>query len=219
MTAAWGVLTTVMLLYVIEKTIGIRLTREEEQQGCDLVEHGIGEEDEEEEGGKEKVGTGAKTKEASASRRNTSTEVERFRSEGAKEPVERTFIEAFAMRLPIISRVLRRENRNTKSSNEEPNDVQSTNIESSADARKKDQASRTPNGSSSPRVASAQDVRRNNEDRRAPADLRSIYSLESDIEELLRREGDTTSETDYAKERTMDKCTQVTCEQGVLLEL
>ena len=41
-TGTWGVVTTLIQLFVIEKTIGIRLKLEEELLGCDLVEHGIG---------------------------------------------------------------------------------------------------------------------------------------------------------------------------------
>ena len=41
-TGGWAVVTTLLQLYVIEKTIGIRLRLEEELRGCDLVEHGIG---------------------------------------------------------------------------------------------------------------------------------------------------------------------------------
>ena len=52
-TAAWAVVTTVIQLFLIEKTIGIRLTREEELQGCDFVEHGIGEETGDKEQGEE----------------------------------------------------------------------------------------------------------------------------------------------------------------------
>ena len=44
-TGTWGVVTTLVQLYVIEKTIGIRLNMEEELLGCDFVEHGIGEDD------------------------------------------------------------------------------------------------------------------------------------------------------------------------------
>lgn len=40
-TGGWAVVTTLIELYVIEKTIGIRLNLEEELQGCDFVEHGI----------------------------------------------------------------------------------------------------------------------------------------------------------------------------------
>ena len=46
-------MTTVIQLFMIEKTIGIRLTREEELQGCDFVEHGIGEETGDEKKGEE----------------------------------------------------------------------------------------------------------------------------------------------------------------------
>ena len=52
-TAAWAVVTTVIQLFLIEKTIGIRLTREDELQGCDFVEHGIGEETGDEKKGEE----------------------------------------------------------------------------------------------------------------------------------------------------------------------
>ena len=40
-TGTWGVVTTLVQLYVIEKTIGIRLNMEEELLGCDFVEHGL----------------------------------------------------------------------------------------------------------------------------------------------------------------------------------
>lgn len=217
MTAAWGVLTTVILLYAIEKTIGIRLTREEEQLGCDLVEHAIGEEDEDED-------RDAQTKRASVLRRTTLTEIEslRVRNEGAEAPMERKFTGAFVMRLQIIARALRRKKRNTKPLDEELSTAQSTRVESAPDARKNSDVPQTPDDSSPSRVMSAQDKRRNNADTRVSDDLRSTCSIESDIEEILRREGKSSSDSCYAvhaKKRTMDKCTQVTCEQGVLFEL
>lgn len=215
-TAAWGVITTVILLYAIEKTIGIRLTREEEQQGCDLVEHGIGEEDEDEDGDKGEVDRDAQTKRESAFRRSTLTEVERFSGEGATASGERKFTGGFVMRLPFIARALRRKKRGELSA------VKPTHVESSANARKNDEDPRTPDDSSPPRVMSAREIRRGNDDTRVSDDLRSICSVETDIEELLRRDGESSSESCYvmnAKMRTMDKCTQVTCEQGVLFEL
>ena len=224
MTAAWGVLTTVILLYAIEKTIGIRLTREEEQLGCDLVEHAIGEEDEDEDRDKREVDRDAQRKRASVLRRSTLTEIEslRVRNEGAEAPMERKFTGAFVMRLQIIARALRRKKRNTKPLDEELSTAQSTRVESAPDARKNSDVPQTPDDSSPSRVMSAQDKRRNNEDTRVSDDLRSTCSIESDIEEILRREGKSSSDSFYAvhaKKRTMDKCTQVTCEQGVLFEL
>lgn len=109
--AAWGVLTTVILLYVIEKTIGIRLTREEELQGCDLVEHGIGEEDEGEFERGAQMKQGAAFEHRVSARNNTSTE--NVSGEAAEASVEGTFTSTFVMRLPIIARKLRRKNGNT----------------------------------------------------------------------------------------------------------
>lgn len=219
MTAAWGVITTVILLYAIEKTVGIRLTREEEQQGCDLVEHGIGEEDEDEDGDKGEVDTGEQTKRPSALKRSTLTEVEKFSNEGSEASGERKFTGAFVMRLPFIARALRLKNRNTKPLKEELSGAQPTRVESSADARKNKEDSPTPDDSSPPRVMSTKDIRRENDDTRVSDDVQSIYSIETDIEELLRRDGETSCYVMNAKKPTMDKCTQVACEHGMLFEL
>lgn len=212
--AAWGVLTTVILLYVIEKTIGIRLTREEELQGCDLVEHGIGEEDEGEFERGAQMKQGAAFEHRVSARNNTSTE--NVSGEAAEASVEGTFTSTFVMRLPIIARKLRRKNGNTRRFNEE---TTTAHIDSSADVRRNDEDPRTSDDSDT----STPDIGRYNKGIRGSDDLRSIYSVDSDIEELLRREGKTRSEScNYpmnAQKRTVDKCIQVACEQGVLIDL
>lgn len=107
-TAAWGVVTTLIMLYGIEKTIGIRLTREEEKQGCDLVEHGIGEESEIEEDETDME----QNQRTAYSTRGASTALERFNGEEDEETKETQFTGAFVMRLPVIVRNLRRKNQN-----------------------------------------------------------------------------------------------------------
>ena len=107
-TAAWGVVTTLILLYGIEKTIGIRLTREEEKQGCDLVEHGIGEESEIEEDETDMEENQRTTSPATGA----STALERLNGEEDEETKETKFTGAFVMRLPVIARNLRRKSQN-----------------------------------------------------------------------------------------------------------
>lgn len=158
-TAAWAVMTTVIQLFLIEKTIGIRLTREEELQGCDFVEHGIGEETGDEKKGEEAPqleSSSAPNRLVSAQRRNVT---EREQSQG------------------------------------------------------KDQASKN---SSQNRIFSSTDIGKDNEGSRNSNELPSMCSMESDIEELLRQE----SCYPMIKQKgTLDKCVQVICEHGVLIEL
>lgn len=158
-TAAWAVVTTVIQLFLIEKTIGIRLTREEELQGCDFVEHGIGEETGDEKKGDEAPqleSSSAPNRLVSAQRRNVT---EREQSQG------------------------------------------------------KDQASKN---SSQNRIFSSTDIGKDNEGSRNSNELPSMCSMESDIEELLRQE----SCYPMIKQKgTLDKCVQVICEHGVLIEL
>lgn len=101
-----------MLLYVIEKTIGIRLTREEELQGCDLVEHGIGEDSENE---FEEIDTEERRQERrSSSAKSASTAVDRFSGE---EDEQRKSTEAFVLKLPMIARRIRRKRNNLQCTN------------------------------------------------------------------------------------------------------
>ena len=206
LTAAWGVLTTVIMLFAIEKTVGIRLTREEELQGCDLVEHGIGEEDEEED--KEEVDTDAQTKRISTFRGGTNgLEVK------ASEEGNRTG--SFCMtRLPIVARILRRKDGTRKPLNNEPHTAQLGSVESScpATAQKNDEDPQTSPDCNRVRVISAEDARSDDKHTRGSDDLRSISSMESDIEELLR--GVASSESCYpmtTQKRRVDKCVQVAC--------
>lgn len=223
LTAAWGVLTTVIMLYAIEKTIGIRLTREEELQGCDLVEHGIGEEDEEEED-KGEVDTDVQTKRTSTVRRGT-WQTLKLNGLGVEASEEGKRTGSFNMtRLPIVARILRRKDGTRKPLNNRPNTTQLGRVESScpAKAQKNDEDPQRSLDCNRVRVISAEDARRDNEHTRRSEDLRSIYSMESDIEELLRGVAVTTSESCYpmtTQKRSVDKCTQVACEEGFLLEL
>ena len=206
------------MLYAIEKTIGIRLTREEELQGCDLVEHGIGEEDEEGED-KGEVDTDAPTKRTSTSRRCTLTVGQTLKCSGlgvASEEGKRTG--SFSMtRLPIVARILRRKDGTRKALNNEPHTAQLSRVESScpAKAQKNDEDPQRSLDCNPIRVISAEDVRRDNEHTRESDDLRSIYSIESDIEELLRGVPVAKSESSYpmsTQKRSVDKCIQVACE-------
>lgn len=223
LTAAWGVLTTVIMLYAIEKTIGIRLTREEELQGCDLVEHGIGEEDEEEED-KGEVDTDVQTKRTSTVRRGT-WQTLKLNGLGVEASEEGKRTGSFNMtRLPIVARILRRKDGTRKPLNNKPNTPQLGRVESScpAKAQKNDEDPQRSLECNRVRVISAEDARRDNEHTRGSEDLGSIYSMESDIEELLRGVAVTTSESCYpmtTQKRSVDKCTQVACEEGFLLEL
>ena len=270
LTAAWGVVTTIVLLFAIEKTIGIRLTPEEEKEGCDLVEHGIGEDSDNEE-----VETDAHGKKWRAFfARKGPADVERFRDDDEQEK-EAKFTRAFAirlptfaqnlrckhtkkqrnnkdgsndsvstevdaaendqtqresddtrrsrgtgtffMKLPIIARNLRRKHENKRRTSEEPS---TANISTTVDTQGKDGDPRTSDNASRPR--SIQEIRSGNKDSQGSNDLRSMYSVESDIEDFIRREVKTTSETCYSmaeQKRTADKCVQVIYEQGVLIEL
>lgn len=218
LTAAWGVLTTVIMLYAIEKTIGIRLTREEELQGCDLVEHGIGEKDEEEEEDKGEVDTDAQTKRTSTFRRSTSTVEQTLKFRGVETSMEGKRTGSFSMtRLPIVARILRRKDHTTKPLNNEQDTTQLGCVESSCSdkAQKNDEDPQRSLDCNQVRVISAENIRRDNKHARGSDDLRSIYSLESDIEELLRGVAVTTSESCYpmsAQKRSVDKCIQVACE-------
>lgn len=214
LTAAWGVLTTVIMFYAIEKTVGIRLTREEELQGCDLVEHGIGDEDREEDN-KGEVDTDAQTEKTSS----------KFNGLGVETAEEGKRTGSFSMtRLPIVAHILRRKDGTRKPMNNEPSTIQLGREESSRPAKAKmsDEDPQRPLDCNQARVISAEDIRRDNKHARGSDDLRSIYSMESDIEELLRGDAVTTSESccpTSAQRRSVDKCIQVTCEQGLLLEL
>lgn len=211
LTAAWGVLTTVIMLYAIEKTIGIRLTREEELQGCDLVEHGIGEEDEEEDKGE--VGTDAQTK-----RTSTLAVGQTLKFTGVETSNEGKRTGSFSMtRLPIVARILRRKDHTRKPLNNEPDTTQLGRVESSCsdEGQKNDEDPQRSLECNRIRVISAENIRRDNKHARGSDDLRSIYSVESDIEELLRGVAVTSSESCYpmsAEKRSVDKCIQVTRE-------
>lgn len=211
LTAAWGVLTTVIMLYAIEKTIGIRLTREEELQGCDLVEHGIGEEDEEED--KREVDTDAQTK-----RTSTLAVGQTLKFTGVETSNEGKRTGSFSMtRLPIVARILRRKDHARKLLNNEPDTTQLGRVESSCsdEAQKNDEDPQRSLECNRIRVISAENIRRDNKHARGSDDLRSIYSVESDIEELLRGVAVTSSESCYpmsAEKRSVDKCIQVTRE-------
>lgn len=225
LTAAWGVLTTVIMLFAIEKTIGIRLTREEELQGCDLVEHGIGEEDEEEEG-KGEVDADTQTKRTSTFGSSTLTEVQglKFSGIGVDTSEEGKHAGSFMTRLPIMAHILRRKDGTRKPLNNEPSTTQLAPVESScsAKAQKNDKDPQRSNDCNRVSVVTTEDIQRDNENSRVSDDLRSIYSVESDIEEILRTDAVTTSESFYpmnAQKRSVDKCIQVTCEQGSLFEL
>jgi len=268
-TAAWGVLTTVMLLFVIEKTIGIRLTREEEQQGCDLVEHGIGEDSEDEEGEIE----GKQKQERASSVKSMSTVVEKFSRGEDEEPEKRKFTGAFVMiarnlrrkqgneqatnqeeatasissvanssgnedlrtsvcvergsrnrgaffmKLPMMARNLRRKHENKKLTNGESNAANS----SIRDAPENDEDARMSHDANSDanRSVSATETRSRNGDSRGSDDLRSIYSVDSAIEDFITQEVNNTScyPMPSVQKRTEDKCVQVICEQGVLIDM
>ena len=214
------------MLYAIEKTVGIRLTREEELQGCDFVEHGIGDEDEEEED-KGEVDTDAQTKRPSTFRRSTLTVAQTLNLNdlGVEASEEGNRKGSFMAGLPIVARILRRKDGTRIPLNNEPSTNQLGRVESSSPAAKTQKNDEDPQRSldgNRARVISAEDIRRDNEHARGPGDLNSIYSLESDIEELLQGNAVATSESRYptrAQKRSVDKCIQVTCEEGLLLEL
>lgn len=268
-TAAWGVLTTVMLLFVIEKTIGIRLTREEEQQGCDLVEHGIGE-DSEDEGGEIE---GQQKQERGSSVKSMSTVVEKFSRGEDEEPEKRKFTGAFVMiarnirrkqgneqatnqeeatasissvanssgnedlrksvgvergsrnrgaffmKLPMMARNLRRKHENKKLTNGESNAANS----SIRDAPENDEDARISQDANSDanRSVSETETRSSNGDSRGSDDLRSTYSVDSAIEDFITQEVNNTScyPMPSVQKRTEDKCVQVICEQGVLIDM
>lgn len=226
LTAAWGVLTTVVMFYAIEKTVGIRLTREEELQGCDLVEHGIGEEDHEEDN-KGEVDTDAQTEKTSTFRRRTLAveQTSKFNGLGVETAEEEKSTGSFSMtRLPIVAHILRRKDGTRKPMNNEPSTIQLGRDESASPAKAQMSVEdpQSPLDCNEARVISAEEIRRDNKHARGSDDLRSIYSMESDIEELLRGDAVTTSESccpTRAQRRSVDKCIQVTCEQGLLLEL
>ena len=201
------------MLYAIEKTIGIRLTREEELQGCDLVEHGIGEKDEEEED-KGEVDTDAQTKRTSIFRRSTLTVGQTLKLSGVETSEEGKRTGSFSLtRLPIVARILRRKDHTTKPLNNEQDTTQLGCVESSCSdkAQKNDEDPQRPLDCNRVRVISAEDIRRDNKHAQGSDDLRSIYSMESDIEELLRGVAVTTYPMS-AQKRSVDKCIQVACE-------
>ena len=317
-TAVWGVVTTVMMLYGIEKTIGIRLTKEEEKQGCDLVEHGIGEESEIEE---DETDMQQNQRRASAS-----SALERLNNEDDEETKETKFTGAFVMRLPVIARNIRRKNQDKQVTDQEgraedetrgnDEDRQSSigdtkgthntgafwrlpmvlrNLRGShLDRHRTDEEGRTNNdvlGCDEDQQASVDDsrgthhkgaslmklpiiarnlrrkydkkrsaklrpndanissadgvsekeedtqtscsisyacgshsseIRRGHEDERRSDDLRSTFSVDSEIEDFIKREMMTPSETCYPmslQKRTEDKCLQVMCKQGVLIDV
>lgn len=219
LTATWGVLTTVIQLFVIERTIGIRLTRDEELKGCDRVEHGIGEEggdehDEENDGAPQTERASANHRHVSVRRRKL-TDIEKFNNEGTEAPKEGKFAGASVMRCiwPPIARNLRRKFENTKCTKNETN---TTHVDSLTQTQRNDKEPQKSHDSSQAHITSPMDVRKVNEDSRNSNDLRSIYSVESDIEELFRQEA---CYAMIAQKQTVDKCVQVVCEQGVLVEL
>ena len=197
------------MLYAIEKTIGIRLTREEELQGCDLVEHGIGEEDEEEED-KVEVDTDAQTK------RTSTLPLGQSEVEASKEGKQTGLFRVTRLN-PIVARILRRKDHTRKPLNKEQDTTQFGRVESSCsdEAQKNDEDPQRSLDCNGVRVISAEDIRRDNKHSRGSDDLRSIYSMESDIEELLRGVSVTSSESCYpmsAQKRSVDKCIQVACD-------
>ena len=211
------------MLFAIEKTVGIRLTREEELQGCDFVEHGIGEEDEEEDKGvveKGEVDTDAQTKITSTFRRGTLTVGQTLKPNGLEVEAseEGNRAGSFSMRrLPIVARVLRRKDGTRKPLNNEPTTAQLGRVESScpAKAQKNDEDPQRSPDCNRVRLISADDARSDNKHTRGSHDLHSIFSMESDIEELLRGVAETTSESCYpmtTQQRRVDKCIQVACE-------
>lgn len=264
-TAAWGVVTTVILLYGIEKTIGIRLTAEEERLGCDLVEHGIGEDSEDEE-----IETGVRQSNKKPSfAKSASTLVERFGSEEVDETKERKLAGAFVMKLPTLARNLRRKNQNQQSTNQEgeaeaeveenrkvvdnnsgsyskgaflmklsiiarnlrrkhDNRQSSKREENDANigdvASEKEEDPQTSQNESTNQACTSGSVKTLNSDGdgKGSHDLRSIYSLESEIEDLIKQEMKSPSETSYPMsvvKRAEDKCLQVICKDGVLIEI
>ena len=201
------------MLYAIEKTIGIRLTREEELQGCDLVEHGIGEKDEEEED-KGEVDTDAQTKRTCTFRRSTVTVGQTLKFSGVETSEEGKRTGSFSItRLPIVASILRRKDDTTKPLNNEQDTTQLGCVESSCSdkAQKNNEDPQRSLACNRVRVISAEDIRRDNKRARGSDDLRSIYSMESDIEELLRGVAVTTYPMS-AQKRSVDKCIQVACE-------
>ena len=265
LTASWAVVTTVMLLFVIEKTIGIRLTEEEEKEGCDLVEHGIGEDSEDEDVEKSKPQRKRGKALFAVFGRKATNEVEKFHADDeedqeakemkSKEPfvlkmpaisrsirrkrisnndhdtggstaaivtgetdtvVDKTCQQtshgnksAFWMRLSSITRNLRRKQEKKRCSNEEPN---ATGSSSSADTHGQDETVET---ASKPCRATISE-RFDSEISQASDDLRSILSTESDIEELVKVQKRYPM---FEQKRTEEKCVQVACEHGVLIDI
>lgn len=109
-TASWAVVTTVMLLFVIEKTIGIRLTEEEEKEGCDLVEHGIGEDSEDENVEKSKPQRNRGKPLFAVFGRKATNEIEKFDADDEKdqEAKEMKSKGPFVLKMPAIARSVRR---------------------------------------------------------------------------------------------------------------
>lgn len=268
LTASWAVVTTVMLLFVIEKTIGIRLTEEEEKEGCDLVEHGIGEDTEDEDVEKSKPQRKRGKALFAVFGRKATNEVEKFHAddeedqEGKEMKSKGPFVlkmpavarsirrkcisnnhhdtggstaaivtgetdtvvdkrcqqtsngnkQAFWMRLPSIARNLRRKQENKRCSNEEPNATCSS---SSTDTYGQEETVET---ASKPRRATISDGV-DGEISQASDDLRSILSTESDIEELFKTEKVQKRYPMFEQKRTEEKCVQVACEHGVLIDM
>lgn len=266
LTASWAVVTTVMLLFVIEKTIGIRLTEEEEKEGCDLVEHGIGEDSEDEDVEKSKPQRKRGKALFAVFGRKATSEIEKFHADDeedqeAKEMKRKgpfvlkmpavarsirrkrisnnhhdtggstaaivtgetdTVVDTtcqqtsngnkfafWIMRLPSIARNLRRKQENKQCSIEEPN---ATGSSSSTDTHGQDKTVET---ASKPRGATISE-KVDSEISQASDDLRSILSTESDIEELVKVQKRYPM---FEQKRTEEKCVQVACEDGMLIEM
>ena len=120
---------------------------------------------------------------------------------------------ASLMKLPIIARNLRRKYDNKRSAKLGPSDANGMSG--------KEEDTQTSCTTSHACGSDSSEIRRGHEDERRSDDLRSTYSVDSEIEDFIKREMITASET-YPmslQKGTEDKCLQVMCKQGVLTDV